>query len=471
MIKKLILTLSVIFLLNQAKAQQYSLFNTKTLFDAFENPAVKAFTLDSSSRFASNFLLPNFGLNGSNNGSANHLIRKLINERVYDSKLLPLGSGGKNTLNLNSNFYLLTFRIFSSYKYNQEIGFAWQVRSDVQANYTNETLGILQNYKHFSNIPYDDVLNNNAYQQSYHQFSISIRENLNKKLAFGLKISALSGIAYNSAAINSSSLLIDATNDRINASLNGTYKASFSKSSEIDNNTILPTFKNPGLSLSFGTTYNTKSGFYMMANIKDLGFINWKNTAYVAKYGFNASIANISSKSNSQITDEITNNVIDTEKQQNFVSPTNAKADFLISKTFNFYKPSIIISKNLIHKGGDLAWINTFTLNSLAVSVTPTYNFSNFLMVGLQGMYQTPNFEFFLGTDNIGKTTSLIKGFSQADASIGSGHIGASFYMGVGIKFGKTVYHPQNLSVMPGVNGEKTYNGVFRSLYRLFKKS
>ncbi len=469
MIKKLFLTISVCFLFSIAKAQQYSLFNTKTLYDAFENPSVKAFTLDSSRKFASNFLLPNFTLNASNNGSANNLIRKIINEGIYDSSLLPLGKGGVNTLNINSNIYLLTLRIFSSYKYNQEIGLAWQLRSDVQANYTNETLGILQNYKHFSDQPYNNALNNNAYQQNYHQFSISIRENLNKRLAFGLKLSALSGITYNSAAINNSNLLIDETNDRISASINGSYKASFIKDSEVDNSTFSPTFKNPGFSVSFGTTYNSKSGYFIMANIKDLGFINWRKTAHVANYGFNVTVDNISSKSNTEITDEITANITNTESQQNFITPTNAKADFLVSRTFNFYKPSLIVSKNLFHKGGDVAWVNTFKLNAFSASVTPTYNFSNFLMVGVQGMYQTPNFEFFLGTDDLTKTTSLIKGITQANASVGAGHIGASFYMGIGIKVGKKVEHPQNLSSMPGVKGNKNYKGFFRSLFNAFR--
>ncbi|HEY0175503.1 MAG TPA: hypothetical protein VGC08_03930, partial [Pedobacter sp.] len=49
-------------------AQQYGLFNTRTLFDAFENPSQKAFVLDSSRQYASNFLLPYFGLNAANKG-------------------------------------------------------------------------------------------------------------------------------------------------------------------------------------------------------------------------------------------------------------------------------------------------------------------------------------------------------------------------------------------------------------------
>jgi hypothetical protein len=453
-----------------AKSQQYSLFNTRTLFDSFENPAVKAFTLDSSRKFAANFLLPNYALNAANNGSANNLIRRIFNDGVYDSNLLPLGSNGVNTLNLNSNLYLLTFKVFTSHKNNQEIGFAWQVRTDLQANYTNETLGLLQNYKHFNNQLFDGVLNNNAYLQNYHQLSISIRENLTKQLAFGLKLSALSGIAYNSVATNNSSLLIDKANNSINASLNGTYRASFMKDGDLNRSTLMPNFKNPGFAVTLGTTYQSKSGFFIMANVKDLGFINWRKTAYIANYKFSATVNDINIKDNNEITEEITNNITNTEKQQNFITPTNARADFLISKTFNFYKPSLIVSKNLFQNGGDIAFVNTLKYNSLSASITPTYNFNNFFMLGLQAMYQTPNFEFFVGTDNLTRTASMLNNINSENPTVRQGHVGASFYMGIGIKFGKKVEHPLNLSTMPGVNGQKPYKGFFRSLFNLFRR-
>ena len=54
--------------------------------------------------------------------------------------------------------------------------------------------------------------------------------------------------------------------------------------------------------------------------------------------------------------------------------------------------------------------------------------------------------------------------------AVGTGYNAGSFYMGLGIKFGKTVEHPMNLSTMPGVNGEKTYRGFFRSMFNFFRK-
>ncbi len=468
--KKYFLLCGLFCCFSQLKAQQYALFNTRTLFDAFENPAVKAFTLDSSGKYASNFLFPNLGLNAAGGGNAQDVLRKLAQEQVNDTRGLPIGTGAMNKLYQQTNLYVLTFRIFNSYKYNQEIGFAWQIRSDAHVAYTNESLAIFDSYKRFLNVPYTDAFNDKGYAQSYHQFSVSIRENWDKRLAFGAKLSLLSGITYNSIRIDNSYLYADAANNSLSIGLNGTYKGSFIEGDEINKKTFIPTFKNPGLSISLGTTYTSKSGYFIMGNIKDLGFIKWSKSSHVAKINQLKTITNVSIRDNSEINQEIADMARDIDQQKGFYAATNAKADFLVSRTFGFYKPSFIVSKNLFQPGGDVALVNTFMIDKFAASVTPTYNFNNFVMVGLQAMYQTPNFEFFLGTDNIGKTVSLGKGISQSDASVGSGYVGASFYLGMGIKFGRTVEHPQNLSTMPGVNGEKVYKGFFRSMYEFFRK-
>src|SRR5690606_12222377 len=125
-------------------------------------------------------------------------------EGKYNAQKLPLRTGKINTAHENTNIYLLTFRIFKSYKWQKELGFSWQLRSDAHIDYTNETLAILDTYKRFDNNPYDDVFNNDGYAQSYHQFSMTYRENYNKRLAFGVKLSLLSGIIYNKLNISDS---------------------------------------------------------------------------------------------------------------------------------------------------------------------------------------------------------------------------------------------------------------------------
>lgn len=473
MLKKYTILCLFFFLPFLPKAQQYGLFNTRTLFDGFENPAQKTFVLDSSRKFASNFFLPYFGLGGASKGNSD-LIRLAINEGKYNAQNLPLRTGEINTAHENINIYLLTFRIFKSYKWQKELGFSWQLRSDAHIDYTNETLAILDTYKRFDTNPYDDVFNNDGYAQSYHQFSMTYRENYNKRLAFGVKLSLLSGITYNKLNISDSYLLLDPANDLINVRVKGSYKASFTETDELSSRNLIPTFKNPGMAFSFGTSYQAKSGVFLMANVKDLGFIKWRKSAYINKINSIVNIQNLSQKSSTQINNEIADIATDESDSTSFYSPTNAKIDFMLSKAFTLsttdftYTPSLIISKNLFYKGGDAAFVNKFKYRDLAISAIPAYNFNNLFFVGLQGVYQTPNFEVFLGSDNLFKTVTQINGAVNRDASIGSGYNGASFYMGLGFKFGNTVEHPQNSSTMPGIGDEQ--KSFFQRLFSVFSK-
>lgn len=451
----------------KTEAQQYGLFNTRTLFDAFENPAQKAFVLDSSRKFASNFLLPYLSLNATNTGDANKVFRRAISDNVFKTSDLPIGNGALNHVYQNSNIYLLTFRIFQSYKYHKELGFSWQVRTDGIATYTNESLAILNDYQRFSNIPPENNLfNNNGYGQSYHQFSITYRENYTKKLAFGVKLSLLSGISYNKLDINGSSFSAyknAANQDVFDLGLRGTYKATFMNSDELSANTFMPSFRNPGASIGFGTTYTSKSGYFLMANIKDLGFIKWNNDTHNIPFNGHAIIENPDALSTHDFKKKITDIVTLQDAKSGFYSLTNAKADITASKSFGAYTPMLILSKNLFFKGGDAAFVNTFKYNEFSASLIPDYNFNGFFMTGLQGMYKTPNFEAFLGTDNLIKTISL-------KSNSGSGYYGASFYMGIGIKFGGTVEHPLNSSHMPGVGDEPEERSFFKKLFHLFEE-
>ncbi|SMD17497.1 DUF5723 family protein [Pedobacter nyackensis] len=459
------------------KAQQYGLFNTKTLFDGFENPAQKTFVLDSSRKYASNFFLPNFGFNAANRGNSD-FIRRAINEGTTNMNGLPLRTTEINAVYQNSNIYLLTLKIFKSYKDQKEMGFAWQIRSDAHLNYTNETLAILDDYERFqpySNEDFTDAFNNNGYAQSYHQFSFNYRENYSKRLAFGAKVSLLSGIHYNKLSITESYFNPGSSTQPLVAALRGSYKASFLDTAELSSRDAIPTFKNPGLSLSFGTSYTSKSGVFIMANIKDLGFIKWAKSSYYNKFNNldDPLIIDDPDMNSSGIEDRIADIATENEERKSFFSPTNAKVDFMISKAYAIsipfsYTPSLIVSKNIFYKGGDAAFVSKFKYNGLSLSVIPTYNFNNLMLMGMQGMYQTPNFEVFLGSDNLLKTVSQVNGLIKQDRSIGTGYNAASFYMGLGIKFGNTVNHPQNSSYMPGIGDERP--SFFKRLFGGSKK-
>lgn len=460
-----------------AEAQQYGLFNTKTLFDGFENPAQKTFVLDSSRKFASNFFLPYFGINAATKGN-DDIIRRLISEQVYSANNIVIGNNELNSVFENTNIYLLNFKIFKSHKFQKEIGLSWQLRTDGYLDYTNETFAILDNYRRFEAYKgrdLEDVFNNNGYAQSYHQFSLSYRENYNKQLAFGVKLSLLSGITYNQLKI-SESLFNPGDEERLIplvARLKGTYRASFLETDELSKKNLVPNFKNPGLAISLGTNYTAKSGVFLMANLKDLGFIRWSKNSYHNQFDGEVRIDNPNTNS-STIDNKITEIATEGEERKSFYSLSNAKVDMMISHTYAIsgpwftYTPGLIVTKNLFYKGGDAAFINRLKYEQVSLTVTPAYNFHQQFYLGLQGMYQTPNFEVFLGSDNLFKTISQANGAINQDLNIGNGYNGASFYMGLGIKFGNTVVHPQNSSTMPGIDEKET--SFFKRLFSIFSK-
>jgi len=466
--KKLLLALLALASFGVANAQQYALFGTKTMFDAFENPSQKSFTLDSSRRFSSNFFLPYFGTNAINKGDSKFAIRKLTQEGVFDTRSLPIGTGEVNHFFENSNIYVAAFRLFKSFKYQKEMGFSWQIRSDAHIDYTNETLAIFDSFERFnSNQQYTGIFDTKGYEQSYHQFSFTYRENWNKRLAFGLKASILSGILYNKLNIADSYLYINPESDALLIGLSGTYSSNFSDFDEVNKKNFFPNFKNPGLSFSFGTNYTTKKGLFLMANIKDLGFIWWRSNTQRTTVDQSKVIENLEDQSNTN--QEIKDIFLLSEQSKKFLAPTNAKLDVYLSKRYGFYKPGLAVSKNLFYKGGDIAFVNTFIANDFSGSITPLYNLNGVFMVGLQAKYQTPNFELFMGTDNLVATSFQTMGMIKNDATVGSGPNGASFYMGVGIKFGNVVNHPQFADVIPGINDNEG-GSFFKSLFSIFKR-
>ena len=458
------------FSFGSVEAQQFGIFNTNTMFDGLENPAQKTFQLDYSRKYNSNFFLPSFGVTGSNKGN-NDFVRRLISERKIDASNVDLSSNHQNVVNFNSNIYIATLKIFQSYKYQKEIGLSWQIKSEGRAEYTNETVAFFDSFRRFQDkglSEFDEAFNNKGIAQSYHQFSFSYRENYDKKLAFGVKVSLLSGITYNKLNILESNFTLDEAAGNIDVRLKGSYRANFLKDDELSRRNLVPTFKNPGLSLTFGTTYTATNGTFIMANVKDLGVIRWAKSSVVADFNDNIEITDFDDLSSKAVENRITDLVINSTGRKAFYALTNARVDFLISRSFSFYTPSLILSKNVFYKGGDVALVNKFSYNDFSVSAIPNYNIDGLVLFGMQGMYKTPNFEVFLGSDNLFKSVSVYNGLRSRDVTIGSGYSSASFYMGVGIKFGNTVEHPQNSSTMPGINDNQT--SFFGRLFSVFSK-
>lgn len=428
--KHLVLLLLFITQIPAAFSQQYGLFNTKTLFDAFENPAQAAFSTDSSRKFASNFLLPNFGINAAYKGKGGDVIYKLLHNGEFDTSLLKEGMLSKNEVLLSYNQYLLNFRIFHSKTAQQELGFSWQLRSQTNVNYTNESLILFDDYNRL-NTDQDGIFDGNGQSQTWHQFSFNYRRNLSERLSIGAKVSLLSGITFNRISIDRSILNLDKEKQQLEVGLEGEYRGNFIRTKELKFNTLLPDFSSPGASVSLGTSYSSPSGFFMMANLKDLGFIRWNKSSKILSVNQRLTVGTATSTDKETLEKEL-DELGYTAKEKSFMSATPAYADLMISQRINFYTPGLILSKSLTDQGGDIAFVNKLEYQGFSVSVIPAYAWIGMFRLGAQAMYKTPDFEFYLGSDHLTGTIAL----SQRNYN-GRNTQGAAFYLGMGIKFGK----------------------------------
>jgi hypothetical protein len=433
--RKVLFALFSLLLFNSVNAQQYSLYNTRTLFDSFENPSQKAFQPDSSRQFAFNFFIPSFGYNMALGGPAKGTIRNIIFHDSLGSAGLTLGKGKKNRAFLNLNTYLLMFKLYKSVDDNTELGFSWQVRSDGQATITNETISIFDNFKLFPQAQFSDVFNDKGYIQNYHQISFTYRKDYDKTTGVGFKISYLSGIAYNDLKVNKTSLAIDQSANFFDLYLNGRVRTTFLYDDTIKTKFFMPAFKNPGLSFSASANFTLLKGWYVLANLKDIGFIKWNNKSYNYALDRDISIGNASaSDADSRLADEL--NFHSAYTQEGFITPTNGKAEILVNKNLGYYRPNFLVSKNLFHYGADIALMNNFNYKQLNFGLSGAYNTSKVFQVGSQFMIKSPNTEFYIGSDQLYKSIHETKGLIKDDETYFRGYPGSSFYFGFSTKFG-----------------------------------
>jgi hypothetical protein len=468
MTKRSLFILLFCLALAKPSLSQVSLYNSRTLYDSFENPAQKAFYTDSSKQFAFNFFFPTISLSGSASGSANSTLKGMIFNNLIDSENLPINGKNYTHFASNTNIYVLSFKWFKRVKYQQEAGFAWQIRNDSWAKVSNPTFSIFDTFNRFPDNSYSNIFNNKGYQQTFHQFAFTYRENFTKTVGLGLKLSLLSGIAYTSANITSSDITIDRVNNQYTANFAGTFRSTTIIDTAVKQ-AILPTFKNPGIAFTASANFKFKRGWMVLANMKDLGFIHWdKNSTevYLLNKSINMSQAN-ASNADRRLADSLIS-TIDNSVYQNegFYSPMNGKLEVLVSKNFGAYHPNFLLSKNIWYPGGQATLINNLLIKNHVLSLTPSYNFLKFMNVGGQYLYKTPNFEFFIGSDQLFQTISFAKAAIHSDATAIKGSLSMGFYMGLSAKIGRLMEHPLNANRIPGVEQPKdSKNSFFRKLF------
>ncbi len=449
--KSIIFMLTLLISTHFSYAQQFSLYNSRTLYDSFENPSQKAFQVDTSRRFAFNFFIPVVSIDHTFSGPAESAYKSLIYDGLFNGRDIVLGERQKNTLTLNSNNYIAMFRFLKAVKNYQEMGLSWQIRSDTRLNISNETFAIFDDYSTFENSGNKDLFNNKGYNQNYHQFSFTYRQNYSKRLSLGAKFSILSGIAYSSLKIKESELNVNGPADSFDLLVRGSLRSSF-KFDDFQNEMLKPNFKNAGLSITASAGYKFRHGWSVMGNVKDLGFIRWSKDSY--EYIFDTGNITITNGSNSsaddRLADSLDRKINAKSVNKSYVSATNGKAELLIHKDYGNYKPNLILSKSVYYDGGDIALIHNYHYRNYVFTGSTNYNTNGFLQVGGQFMIKSPNVEFYMGSDQLFKSFEMLRNAVTDQRPYSTGYTGISFYMGFGLKFGTILEHRHNASRTPG---------------------
>ena len=456
-------------------SQQFSQYNTGSLYDSFENPSQKAFITDSSKQFASNFLVPNFNANFFILGDAQATLKNRAFNNKYDNSALLINQGKYNHIDLNANAYLVMFKMFSSFNGDVELGFSAQTKMEGKGVFTDDSFALLNGAGSFSGDAYSEIFNNNFHFQSYHQISFTYKEKINKQFSFGAKLSALLGIQYEELTINHSQVAFNKAEDSAILGLSGTYYTNYIPG-HLTPRDYLPTFRNPGAAITLGATFRTEDSFYIQGNIKDLGFIHWSSRSHAGAFNDIVAIEGLSTKGREDsVYNAISKIIHGNATQTSFTTPIDGRAELSVHKKFwldddkNFrYMPTLIASKELFYPGFTGALVNPFQYKKYILTLTTTYDDLKLFNLGAQFMVQTPNFDFYIGSDKVAQTGSLLSaqlGKNSVQTFQNSSSTGADFFLGFSLKFGPVTEHPMNASTIP--TGEKGFLG--RLWGRIFK--
>lgn len=473
--KKILLVSCLILFSFKIFAQQFSQYNTGTLYDSFENPAQKSFITDTSKRYAFNFFVPNFNADFFLTGNAQTTLKTRAFFNLYDTRALKIDQGKYNHFGASVNAYLLMFKAFQSFDGDTEMGFSWQLKGEGRGVASDESIALLNGTAAFVNDNYSDIFNDNYYYQTYHQVSFTYREKFNKQFAFGIKISALLGIQYKSLTINHSYIAFNKVSDTASVILQGKYMANYIPGA-FNAHDFLPVFRNPGAAISIGTSYHTEDNFNLQANIKDLGFIHWSKLSRVYNFNTRAGFYGLSGVAREDSITSGLNRVIHSGGiMQSFTTPVNGRAEVSANKSYWIddnhlfkYSPTLIASKELFYTGFTGALVNPVSYKYYTATLTATYDDLRMFNLGLQFMYKNPKVEFYIGSDRIAQTRSLAnqaRAINPLTLNTNSPFTGADFFIGFALKFGPVIEHPMNASTIP--LGEKGFMG--RLMGRLFK--
>ena len=460
--KKLLVVLCLLISTGKLFAQDFSQYNTGTLFDSFENPAQKTFIPDTSRKFASNFFIPNFSGNFFLTGDGQQTLKTRLVHNFYDNAALQTGAGKFNHVNGDFNVYIFMLKIYTSLDGDAEVGVFAQAKAEGTGTFSDDFIALFNGSPSFPNNSYVNNITANFHYQAYYQYGVTYREQITKRFALGFKLAYVSGITNQSMTVDQSAVNFDKVADTASLYLKGVH--------HIASPTLNP-FNNPGASLSVGTTYKTRDGFLLQANIKDLGFIHWSANARYYNFNDTAGIYGLTSgeRENSYVAalKEATTN---SAAYKGYTTPLDGRAEISASKSYWLdddytvnYSPTLIASKELFYNGFTAALVNPVRYGKYTVSIITEYDDMRLFNLGAQFMIKTPNAEFFIGSDRLYQSANVVAaalGHESQIATIGS-YTGADITFGATFKFGPVIEHPMNASHIPMGDDDKGFLGKF----------
>jgi len=459
-------------------AQQYSQYNTGTLYDSFENPSQRSFIPDSSRAIASNFFFPNFSGNFYVTGNAQNALTSRLSWGYYNTGALEIGNKKYSNIRSNSSLYLGMLKIFTSLNGNQELGFSISNHTETRGYATDESIALFNGSTNFNKDVYADIFNSRFSYQVYNQFSLSYREQINPRLALGVKVSALLGMAYREVNIVQSGVVFDRPNDAATLSMRGTARASDTLS--------LFSLKNPGVAISIGAGVTGRQGFRFQYNLKNLGVIHWGGEAYHSDFNNPGTVIPgiTTAKREDNIIDSVQSITSTNKTGKRFYSKTNALAEFSVNKTYwidydHKFKlsPTLIVSKELFYDGISGAAVVPFGYNSYTATLTTSYHTMGIFNFGGQFMYKTPNVEFFIGTEKLLPTARAARMAvtspnvpQRQTTGVAHNYSGADFFIGASFKFGNVIEHAMNASFIPDGSEKGFFGRMWDKIFKGEKK-
>lgn len=386
------------------QAQHYSLYNSGTLAESVENPWVSVF--DNACGFvASNFFIPTVNGDGFLQGDAAEAGREFL---FWDRKLQqPLSDpDAKNHLNVYGHLNVITVKYLYDQATGTELLFDHSVRSMNAATVKNITVNLAQG----GSFPIQNTyppgtgpLNSNLFHYLYAETSIGARRRFDESFSAGVKLSYLSGIAHFDGGIGYSDGNYFAAVDQMDFKIRG--EAEYTTyANDLGISDFLPSFRNPGFSISGGIEKRMDERFKFTLAVKDLGVINWKekgeqvvltpaqvidveNFSVLNKNGAKAELDSIRAQ-------------YATAHTYRTALPTRFEAGGSLDVHPN-YTANVLVGYFTKFKRADLNLINDFKYGDFHLILNAGYNTYHNFLLGLNFLIRSPRVDFFVGSDNL----------------------------------------------------------------------